>query len=111
MSRDNLETTGDESVPACLLVLSLLMSLRRYDVLTKATATAAKTSYERDFAFFETSEGYFSSLTLSNVSELSWSLSPKINIHVQKEKKIFKRLSLIVRVNVVLNRTVVADSD
>ena len=63
MSRDNLETTGDESVPAWLLVLSSLMSLRCYDVLTKATATATavKTSYERDFAFFETSEGYFNS--------------------------------------------------
>ena len=63
MSRDNLETTGDESVPAWLLVLSLLMSLRCRDVLTKATATATavKSSYERDFAFFETSEGYFNS--------------------------------------------------
>ena len=61
MSRDNLETTGDESVTAWLLVLSLLMSLRCYDVLTKATATAVKTSCERDYAFFETSEGYFNS--------------------------------------------------
>ena len=61
MRRDNLETTGDESVPAWLLVLSLLMSLRCRDVLTKATATAVKSSYERDFAFFETSEGYFNS--------------------------------------------------
>ena len=59
MRRDNLETTGDESVPAWLLVLSLLMSLRCRDVLTKATAV--KSSYERDFAFFETSEGYFNS--------------------------------------------------
>ena len=61
MSRDNLETTGDESVPAWLLVLSSLMSFRCHDVLTKATATAVKSSYERDFAFFETSEGYFNS--------------------------------------------------
>ena len=66
-----------------MLLLSLLMSLRCHDVLTKVAA------------FFMTSGAdYFNSLTLSNVSELSWSWSPKSEQYSssKKERNIRHRL-------------------
>ena len=69
-------------------LLSPLRALRPIGTLRSNVATATKTSLKKwiNLCSFSLYCNYYCPLTLSNVSETSWSWIPRENIQVQREK-------------------------